>query len=89
LGIGQFHGILHSVDDGECRRHHRSPAVAARPAKVRMIYLDGAGSYGTNGNDDAAMDAALLSREVGRPVHACGRRRRRWSDHFARIEDAV
>jgi hypothetical protein len=31
LGIGQFHGILHSVDDGE-RRHHRSPAVAARPA---------------------------------------------------------
>jgi nicotinate dehydrogenase subunit B len=36
--------------------------------KVRMIYLDGAGSYGTNGHDDAAMDAALLSREVGRPV---------------------
>jgi nicotinate dehydrogenase subunit B len=36
--------------------------------KVRMIYLDGAGSYGTNGHDDAAMDAALLSREVGWPV---------------------
>jgi hypothetical protein len=32
LGIGQFHGALHSVDDGECRRHHRSPAMAARPA---------------------------------------------------------
>ena len=31
LGIGQFHGILHSVVDGECR-HHRSPAMAARPA---------------------------------------------------------
>src|SRR6516225_4280996 len=36
--------------------------------KVRTIYLDGAGSYGTNGNDDAALDAALLSKEVGRPV---------------------
>jgi hypothetical protein len=32
LGIGQFHGILHSVVDGECRRHHRSPAVAMQPA---------------------------------------------------------
>jgi hypothetical protein len=32
LGIGQFHGILHSVGDGECRRHHRSPAVALLPA---------------------------------------------------------
>jgi len=31
LGITQFHGILHSVDDGE-RRHHRSPAVAIKPA---------------------------------------------------------
>ncbi|WP_342358467.1 xanthine dehydrogenase family protein molybdopterin-binding subunit [Terrarubrum flagellatum] len=36
--------------------------------KVRMIYLDGAGCYGTNGHEDAAMDAALLSRAVGRPV---------------------
>lgn len=35
---------------------------------VRMIYLDGAGCYGTNGHEDAAMDAALLSRAVGRPV---------------------
>ena len=33
-----------------------------------MIYLDGAGCYGMNGHDDAAADAALLSRAVGRPV---------------------
>ena len=26
------------------------------------------GSYGSNGNDDAAADAVLLSRAVGRPV---------------------
>ena len=36
--------------------------------RVRVIYLDGAGSYGPNGADDAAMEAALLSRAIGRPV---------------------
>ncbi|MFI4986070.1 MAG: molybdopterin cofactor-binding domain-containing protein [Alphaproteobacteria bacterium] len=36
--------------------------------KVRLIYLDGAGCYGMNGHDDAAADAALLSRASGRPV---------------------
>src|SRR5260221_10396742 len=32
LGVGQFHGILHSVGDDDCRRHHRSPALAMKPA---------------------------------------------------------
>ena len=36
--------------------------------KLRVIFLDGAGSYGGNGNDDAAADAFLLSRSVKRPV---------------------
>lgn len=36
--------------------------------KVRLIYLDGAGCYGMNGHDDAAMDAALISKALGRPV---------------------
>ncbi|MBM3608705.1 MAG: xanthine dehydrogenase family protein molybdopterin-binding subunit, partial [Alphaproteobacteria bacterium] len=36
--------------------------------KVRLIYIDGAGCYGMNGHEDAAADAALLSRETGRPV---------------------
>ncbi|MBV8427874.1 MAG: xanthine dehydrogenase family protein molybdopterin-binding subunit [Hyphomicrobiales bacterium] len=35
---------------------------------VRLIYLDGAGCYGMNGHDDAAADAALMSRALGRPV---------------------
>jgi CO/xanthine dehydrogenase Mo-binding subunit len=35
---------------------------------VRLIYVDGSGCYGMNGHDDAAADAALLSKEVGRPV---------------------
>ena len=37
-------------------------------AKLRLIYMDGSGSYGTNGNDDVAFEAALLSRELRRPV---------------------
>lgn len=36
--------------------------------KIRVIYLDGSGSYGTNGSDDAAADALLLSRAVRQPV---------------------
>ena len=36
--------------------------------KLRVIFLDGSGSYGGNGNDDAAADAFLLSRSVKRPV---------------------
>jgi nicotinate dehydrogenase subunit B len=38
------------------------------PDKVRLIYLDGAGCYGMNGHEDAAADAAILSRAIGRPV---------------------
>jgi nicotinate dehydrogenase subunit B len=36
--------------------------------KVRMIYMDGSGCYGMNGHEDAAADAALLSRATGKPV---------------------
>jgi CO/xanthine dehydrogenase Mo-binding subunit len=35
---------------------------------VRLIYVEGAGCYGMNGHEDAAADAAILSRAVGRPV---------------------
>ena len=35
---------------------------------VRLVYLDGSGCYGMNGHDDAAADAALLSKAVGKPV---------------------
>ncbi|MBR0714214.1 molybdopterin cofactor-binding domain-containing protein [Bradyrhizobium liaoningense] len=36
--------------------------------KVRLIYLEGSGCYGMNGHEDAAADAAILSRAMGRPV---------------------
>jgi CO/xanthine dehydrogenase Mo-binding subunit len=35
---------------------------------VRCIYIEGAGCYGRNGHEDAAGDAALLARTIGRPV---------------------
>jgi nicotinate dehydrogenase subunit B len=37
-------------------------------SKVRVTHVEGAGSYGHNGTDDAAADAAVLSRAVGKPV---------------------
>ncbi len=36
--------------------------------KVHVIWVEGSGSYGRPGPDDAAGDAALLSQAVGRPV---------------------
>jgi nicotinate dehydrogenase subunit B len=52
--------------------HRYRPAFArilGVPAeRVRLVYLDGAGSYGQNGAEDAACDAALLSKALGRPV---------------------
>ncbi|HEY7849366.1 MAG TPA: molybdopterin cofactor-binding domain-containing protein, partial [Ktedonobacterales bacterium] len=49
------------------------------PERVRLIFQEGAGCYGQNGADDAAADAALLARAVGRPVRV------QWSreDEFA------
>jgi len=44
--------------------------VVGKPeAKVRLVHMEGAGCYGQNGADDAALDAALLALEVpGQPV---------------------
>jgi CO/xanthine dehydrogenase Mo-binding subunit len=36
--------------------------------KVRCVYLEGSGCYGRNGHEDAAADAALFARAVGKPV---------------------
>ena len=35
---------------------------------VRCIYMEGSGCYGRNGHEDAAADAALLAKAVGKPV---------------------
>lgn len=39
-----------------------------KPDDVRCLYVEGSGCYGRNGHEDAAADAALIARELGRPV---------------------
>lgn len=38
------------------------------PDDIRCIFVEGSGCYGRNGHEDAAADAALLARAVGKPV---------------------
>jgi len=42
--------------------------LGMKPEEVRCTYLEGAGCYGRNGHEDAAADAALIARELGKPV---------------------
>jgi CO/xanthine dehydrogenase Mo-binding subunit len=49
-------------------RPHFAKVLGLPVEKVRLVYLDGAGCYGMNGHEDAAADAAILSRAAGRPV---------------------
>jgi nicotinate dehydrogenase subunit B len=42
--------------------------LQAKPEDVRCIYVEGSGCYGRNGHEDAAADAVLLARELGKPV---------------------
>lgn len=49
-------------------RRELAAMLAASPNNIRVIYFDGAGCFGRNGHEDAAADAVVLSREVGRPV---------------------
>ena len=37
---------------------------------MRCIYVEGAGCYGRNGADDCSSEAALIAKEIGRPVRA-------------------
>jgi CO/xanthine dehydrogenase Mo-binding subunit len=39
-----------------------------KPENVRCTYVEGAGCYGRNGSDDCASEAALIAKEIGRPV---------------------
>ncbi len=60
-------------------RDELAALLQMRPDQVRVIFVEGAGSYGHTGSEDAAADAAVLSQAVGRPVRV------QWSreDEFA------
>jgi nicotinate dehydrogenase subunit B len=49
-------------------RNNLAKIFGFQPANVRVVFLEGSGSYGTNGSDDVAADAVLLSKVVGQPV---------------------
>ena len=49
-------------------RQNFSKVFGLSPSKLRVVFLDGSGSYGTNGGDHAAADAVLLSKHLGQPV---------------------
>ena len=49
-------------------RRDLAKALKMDQANVRCIHAEGSGCYGQNGADDVALDVALLSRAVGRPV---------------------
>jgi CO/xanthine dehydrogenase Mo-binding subunit len=38
------------------------------PDKLRVVFVEGSGSYGTNGADHAAADAVLISKTIQQPV---------------------
>src|SRR5262249_17575428 len=56
-------------------RNNLSKVFGLNPAKVRVVFLDGSGSYGTNAGDHAAADAVLISKTIGAPVRV------QWSRH--------
>ena len=76
--IGPSCGVAHVRADratiwSSSQNTHGFQATAARflgleKDRVRVVYMDGSGSYGPNGEDDAAAEAALLSKALGRPV---------------------
>jgi CO/xanthine dehydrogenase Mo-binding subunit len=45
-----------------------SKLLGMQPDQVRVIWKTGAGSYGRSDSDEAPYEAAVLSRELGRPV---------------------
>jgi len=50
-------------------RNDLAGVLAVDKERIAVIHMDGAGCYGHNGADDAALDAVLLARAVpGRPV---------------------
>lgn len=42
--------------------------LGTAPQQVEVLWFDGAGCYGREGNDDAAPEAAILSKMLGKPV---------------------
>ena len=60
--------IWSSTQGTHALRNNLTKLFSLPAGKTRVIFMPGAGSYGGNGNDDAAADAVLLSKLVHSPV---------------------
>ena len=49
-------------------RQQLATMLQMKPENVRCIYVEGAGCYGRNGSDDCTSEAAVIAREIGKPV---------------------
>ena len=49
-------------------REEVARALGVTDEDVRFIYVEGAACFGRNGHEDCSVQAALIAREVGRPV---------------------
>ena len=66
-------GVDRHAEAAFLRRRRRQDAGAAG-GESAAIWMTGPGSYGRNDAGDAAMDAAVLSKAVGKPVRVQGMR---------------
>jgi nicotinate dehydrogenase subunit B len=60
--------IWSATQSANAIRREAAELLAMPEEAVRVIHVDGAGCYGLNCADDVSLDAALLSKAVGRPV---------------------
>jgi nicotinate dehydrogenase subunit B len=60
--------IWSATRDPGALRTEASNLVGIPLEQVRILWREGSGSYGRNCTDDATLDAALLTQEIGRPV---------------------
>jgi nicotinate dehydrogenase subunit B len=76
--LAEVKGDACTVWSGSQKPHYVRDGVAAllglAPDKVRTIWVTGPGSYGRNDAGDAALDAAYLSKALGKPVRVQGMR---------------
>lgn len=67
--VGAKQATIYTASQGTHRYRPAYAQMLGMPNEaVRLVYVDGAGCYGMNGHDDAAADAALMSKALGKPV---------------------
>ena len=66
--VGQTATVWSSTQGVYQLRGAIATALGVPEQNVHVIYVEGSGCYGINGADNSALDAAVISKQVGRPV---------------------